>query len=201
MSLDNPFASTRDEVNPYAVPKSQPAATVVPTDGVWRQGNLLVMHKMAVLPDVCIKSNQPADGYRLKRKLSHHHPAIVLAVLVNVLLYIILAAVLSKRATVMIGLSQQWRAIRKRRMAISWFGTLAGLGMLILGIASLDGPQRGDNTGGILILLGIISMVGFLLYGLIGARMISAKKIDDEFVYIKGVHPDFLVRFESTLVA
>lgn len=201
MNHDNPFASARDEVNPYAVPKSQPAKVVTSTDGVWRQGNLLVMHKMAVLPDVCIKSNQPADGYRLKRKLSHHHPAIVLAVLVNVLLYIILAAIMAKRATVMIGLSPQWRAIRKRRMAISWMGSLIGLGMLIFGLVTLDGPQRNDGTGGILVLLGIVGMIGFLLYGLIGARMISAKKIDDDHVYIKGAHPDFLARFDSTMVA
>lgn len=201
MSHDNPFASTRDEINPYAVPKSQPAAMVMSTEGVWRQGKLLVMHKMAMLPDVCIKSNQPADGYRLKRKLSHHHPAIALAVLVNVLLYIILAAILSKRVTVMIGLSPRWRAIRKRRILISWIGGLAGLGLMIFGLVTLDGPQRNNGAGGILAVLGIVAMVGFLFYGLLSARMISAKKIDDEYIYIKGAHPDFLARFESTMVA
>jgi hypothetical protein len=72
--------------------------------------------------------------------------------------------------------------------------------MMIFGFVTLDGP-RGNNAGGVLVLLGIISLMGFLLYGLIGARMIAAKKIDEHHVYIKGAHPDFLARFESTMVA
>lgn len=61
------------DINPYAAPQHgivvNPPA-VDPSGGVWRDGKLLVMHKKAVLPDRCVKCNQPAGGRRLKRSLS-----------------------------------------------------------------------------------------------------------------------------------
>jgi len=61
-------------VNPYASPFSADCVPPLVTaqvvgEALYRQGKLLVMHKQAVLPDRCVKSNQPAHGRRLKRKL------------------------------------------------------------------------------------------------------------------------------------
>src|SRR5687768_6974211 len=73
----NPFADQAP--NPYAAPQqpdlySQSVPNKIsPYAGLWREGNVMVMHKLAPLPDICLKSNQPAVG-RLKRKLSWHHP-------------------------------------------------------------------------------------------------------------------------------
>lgn len=204
MSDKNPFASDLDEINPYTVPRTQPelqldmTGGMWTTTGIWREGKILVMHKMAVLPDVCIKSNEPTTGYRLKRKLSYHHPAIAIAILVNVLLYIILASVLSKRATVMIGLSDRWRRIRRRRMAISWGGFLLGCVMFMAGVIML-GEQPPNDAGGLLLIAGIFFALGFGIYGIFSARLISPSKIDDAYVYIKGAHPEFLDRFESVI--
>ena len=33
-----------------------------PSVGIWRDGKRLVMTKTAELPNVCVKTNQPADG-------------------------------------------------------------------------------------------------------------------------------------------
>ena len=41
-------------------------------DGVWRDGKIIVMSHDASFPDRCVKCNQPAAGYRLKRKLTWH---------------------------------------------------------------------------------------------------------------------------------
>ena len=74
------------EVNPFASPLSTDLVAAVPAQPqenqwVYRKGKLLVMHKQAVLPDRCVKSNRPAYGQRLKRKLYlvppaalSHHP-------------------------------------------------------------------------------------------------------------------------------
>ena len=83
------------DVNPYASPSStnQPpvlAAEVV-SQGLYCKGRVLVMHKRAVLPDRCVKSNQPAEGRRLRRNLYWHHPAIYLTILISLLIYIICA--------------------------------------------------------------------------------------------------------------
>lgn len=37
--------------------------------GLWRQGELLVMGKDAVLPDICVKTGLPAGGHRIQRSL------------------------------------------------------------------------------------------------------------------------------------
>ncbi len=204
MSDTNPYASDLDEMNPNAIPRTQPELKLdmtggMPTTiGIWREGKILAMHKMAVLPDVCIKSNEPTNGYRLKRKLSYHHPAIAIAILVNVLLYIILAAILSNRATVMIGLSDRWRRIRRRRIMIGWGGFLLGCAMFIGGIIML-GEQPPNDAGGFFLIVGIFIGLGFSIYGIFAARLISPKKIDGTYVYIKGAHPDFLDRFESVI--
>jgi len=50
--------------------------------GVWRDNKTLVMTKDALLPDQCVKCNAPAHGFKLKRKLTWHHPALYLIILV-----------------------------------------------------------------------------------------------------------------------
>src|SRR5438270_17415 len=110
------------EFNPYAPPKAPPPVQFQPYPnqgydpmfGLWRQGNVLVMHKLAPLPDRCVKSNQPANGRTLKRSLRWHHPAIYLALLAHFLIYVVLALVLSKSAIIRIGLSEEWIARRRR---------------------------------------------------------------------------------------
>ena len=46
--------------------------------GVWRDQSTLVMTKDATLPDYCVKCDAPANGFRLKRNLSWHEPALYL---------------------------------------------------------------------------------------------------------------------------
>lgn len=199
MNAENPFANPPAEINPYAAPVSEPSAMTSGQFGsIWREGKILVMRKGAELPDVCIKSNQPAGGYRLKRKLAWHHPAVGLTILINILLYIIIAALVSKRATVMIGLSPQWRSIRRRRIIIGWGGAISCIVMLFVGISFASNPAKNPEVGTVLTILGIIGAIGFAIYGLISARLIWPKKVDDQFVYIKGAHPDFLDRFEAS---
>lgn len=49
------------EINPYAPPRVfDPPVKPDPGVGVWRDGNLLVVHRDALLPPVCVKSGQPA---------------------------------------------------------------------------------------------------------------------------------------------
>ena len=156
---------------------------------LWRDGKLLVMHKTAELPDRCIKSNQPANGYRLTRKLYWHPPAVYLALLVCLLLYVILALVLRKDAEIRIGLSEEW--VRKRRLAITvgWILAVGSIAMIFCsGIAE---NVFGDAVGFIILLSIILFFVG-AIYGIVGSRMIVPTCITDDMVWLKGVHPDFL---------
>ena len=182
--------------NPYASPQSElvmaealRAGGAQPQNiGPWRDGNLLVMHKNAVLPDRCVKSNQPAHGRRLKRNLSWHHPAIFLAILVHLFIYIILALALRKTATIYIGLSDEWFARRRRAIIIGWGLLIGGMVALITGIAYVESV----DLAWLLILAGIMIGLGGALYGAFAARMVAPKRITDTYIWLKGVHPDFL---------
>ena len=63
-----------DDFNPYAAPEAGVAPSQLATDadegrGVWRDGKILVMAKVARLPSRCVKCNAPAT-FRLKRTIS-----------------------------------------------------------------------------------------------------------------------------------
>jgi hypothetical protein len=185
------------EFNPYAPPKaitppltSQPPPGYDPRVGLWRQGNILVMHKAAPLPDRCVKSNQPANGRTLRRNLRWHSPLVYLALLAHVLIYIILALCLSKTATIHIGLSEEWFARRRRVMIVSWSIVLLSVVLFVAGIALVG--QQGDNIGPFLIIGGIFLFLGGAIYGLMAARLVSPTKMTDTHIWLKGVHPDYL---------
>ncbi len=193
----NPFSDQMP--NPYAAPHpggyfqqgspQKPAAFA----GLWRQGNVLVMHKMAPLPDICLKSNQPANR-RLTRNLSWHHPAIALTILAGLLIYVILAIILTKRATIQLPLTDEWFARRQRRMLYSWGVGLACLGLIVGGVvltAQLDQPEYL-----LLMLFGIFAGLFTLVFGQMAVGLVSPKPITDEYIWLKGVHPDFLNRLD-----
>jgi hypothetical protein len=181
--------------NPYQVPLSSPppmqksgGPPVAPVEGgLWRQGNLLVMDKRAQLPPRCVKSNVPTQR-TLKRTLSWHHPVIFVSILAGLLIYVILALVLRKTATIYIGLSDEWFAKRRMRILISWMTVLAGIVTLVTALTLNDR----NNSLVFLIPIAVLMMFVGTIYGLVGARMVSPKKITETHVWLKGVHPDFL---------
>jgi hypothetical protein len=180
------------EFNPYAAPQTPvyhpPRTEFQVVGGLFRERNVLVMHKQAQLPDVCIKSNQPTQGYRLKRSLSWHHPGVYLALVAGVLIYIILAMILRKQATIYVGLSEEWIRKRRNAMIVSWCSFLGGTAIAIASLA-FDAPGRHVEWG---FIVGFFVAVIGGIYGLIAARLVAPKRITDEYVWLKGVHPDFL---------
>jgi hypothetical protein len=157
------------------------------TFGLWRDGKDLVMHKDVELPDRCVKSNRPTRR-RLKRQLNWHSAWVYLSlVLCGLIPYIMIALALRKQATVHIGLSDQWFAKRRRAMAVGWLLACIGIAPIFLALASTDGP-----VNGYIILGGLILPLVGAIYGVLGSRMVKARYITNEHVWMAGVHPDFL---------
>lgn len=176
--------------NPYAPPLTTSTvydAQVVEELGLWRKGSLLVMRKNAPLPARCVKSNAPTDR-RLKRSMYWHHPAIYLSILISILIYVILALILRKSATIHIGLSDEWFAKRHRAMLVGWLLFLASIAMMIAGIGMLD---QSDAFPWLIAASPLVFLFG-AIYGLLGARMVAPVRISDEYVWLKGIHPSFL---------
>lgn len=173
------------EPNPYAPPQVEGPMSVMPvaTGGVWRDGNILVMHKQAVLPDRCVKCNAPADGYRLKRSLSWHQPAWFLLILVSLLIYVIVALCIRKTAKIHIGLCDEHRARRRWMIVGAWLMFFASIAAIVVAVAN-DLPM--------LALASLVLFLGSLIWAVIISNIVGTKKIDDHYVWLKRVHAEYL---------
>ena len=179
-NLDDPY------FNPYAAP--QTSAVPLKTDGslMWADGWKLVLLEGAVLPDNCVRCFAPAEGYRLKRNFSWHHPAIAIAILFSLPIYIILALVMRKRFRVDVPLCLRHRSRRVRGIAIGWVVALLGVAMLVL-CATLSDPYSMICLFG-----GIAMLLGGLIGGAIMAQTLTPTKIETGRAWFKGASPDLL---------
>jgi MFS family permease len=153
------------------------------TGGAWRDKSTLVMTKDASLPDRCVKCNAPANGLRLKRKLAWHHPVLYLLVFGAALLYVIIAAVLSKRATVYLGMCAEHFQGRRKRIAIGWL-------LLVAAIVGVPAAIAYDYP--MVALLAVAVFLFSLVWLIVVARVVTVKKIDDRLVWLKGINSNYL---------
>jgi len=164
---------------PYFPPPSHNLATI------WRKQKLLVMTKQAMLPNRCIKCNERADTY-LKRNLRWHHPALYLLIFGGVLFYFIFALVIGKTATVTVGLCGDHSAARKRDIVIS-------LAVVVLSIGSFYLAAVTDEAG--FAILGALMFLSGVIYGVVMTRVVTPRKIDDQYVWLQGVTTSYLQEF------
>jgi uncharacterized membrane protein len=160
--------------------------TYAQAPGVWQDGAILVTTRDIVLPDRCVKCNAPANGYRLKRNLSWHHPLYYLLIFVGWLVYLIVALIIRKTAKVHIGLCEKHLNNRRIAILVSWSLFLLGIVAIILAIANESGAPA---------LLGLMMIIAAAIYGAFGARTVYASKIDERFAWIKGVSSEYLAQF------
>ena len=166
----------------------QAASLPPPTHNVpkiWRSKSDLVMTKQALLPKRCVKCNAPARQ-TLKRNLRWHHPAVYVAILGSLLLYVVLSMVLSKSATIHVGLCDTHLAARKRDIIITCFLVLVSLAGFYFAAVMEDLN---------LFFVGAIVFLGGVIYGVIQTRVVVPKKIDDHHVWLTGVNDNYLLQF------
>lgn len=159
-----------------------------PTHGmntVWRNNSVLVMTKEALLPNRCVKCNAPADE-QLKRKLTWHHPALYLLALASLLIYAVVAMIVRKTATVNIGLCEDHSSARRRNISITWALGLASVAGFVVAVMIEDGTFA---------VLGIFLLLATAIYGIATLRVVAPTKIDDYFVWLKGINADYLQQF------
>ncbi len=183
----NPYAPSRASLN-----LTEPVATAGVGAGntVWRDGDLLVTLIGAEMPSRCVKCNAPADQPTKARKIYWHHPALYVLVLFNVLIYAIIAAVIRKRVFVSAGLCKEHKKRRRIAMTIAWTGALSGIVLVFVGMGSSLGVWGA--------LLGFLLILGSIIEGLIGGRIVYARKIDKNYVCLKGCGLAFLDSLPSS---
>ena len=152
---------------------------------IWRSKSVLVMAKDAPLPNRCVKCNAPTQ-HTLKRNLRWHHPALYILIAAGVLFYAILALVLSKSATINVGLCETHAATRKRDIVIT----------CVLVLLSFISFYFGAATGEMILLFaGLITLLGAAIYGIVKARVVAPQKIDDQYVWLTGINANYLQQF------
>jgi hypothetical protein len=186
-----------ESLNPYASPRIEggytPNMAQDGYDGLWRQRDVLVMHRDAKLPAICLKSGEPATEW-LPRHLQWAPPWIGWALFFALPVYIVLSMFMTRRALVLIGVSRDWAIRRRLRMLIA-VGIIAAGAIVGIGGAFIAKLGTEYEVAFMLLPLGVfISLLIGLGYGEYACRLVWPQRISDQFIWLKGVHPDFLKR-------
>lgn len=152
---------------------------------VWRDEDTLVILRGAWLPLRCARTNEPVEEL-VQRKLTLHGWAWALFLVGAFLGGGVLLTDEHENATIMIGLSKA--SIRRRRTAIAvgWLGALAGIVLVIMGFVAKSGGLK---------LLGLLVFPVTLLYACFWSRTVSASRINDHCVFLKGCCDAYLDAF------
>ncbi len=173
-------------VDPYALPESHAGGPRVSDGaGAWRRKKTLIIDREPRLPDRCVKCNAPAEE-RLHVKISWHKQWVYVMVLLNVLLYALVALAVRKKAEVEVPLCLKHSQRRSMLVKASWMGGLASLVMMGGGFTS-------DSESGVLVgLAGCLVLVPAAIVGTVAARPVFPEKIDDERLWLRKCSANFL---------
>ena len=178
--------------NPYAPSKATLDARDKAGSGsaqnVWRDGKWLVMDRNASLPQRCVKCNAPADEPTKARKLYWHHPAIYLLILLQVIIYLIVALVTRKQIEVRPGLCGEHKGKRRNALYVTFCGLAASVLLPFAASHTVDDPDALPAT----ISISVFMFLGFAIYGIYASRIVYAKKIDVDEARLGGCGEEYL---------
>lgn len=164
--------------NPYAAPKAVLEDRAA--GGYWRDGKMLVVTPGGVLPPRCVRCNEPAMQPMKAHKLTYVHGLWLLLILVNIVVYIIVALIVRKRAEVTYGLCEQHHKRRRLFSIIGWVGFFLGCAAILVA------P-----------LAGMVMAVAAILVGVFGSRVVYPARITTEEVRLSGCGEAFLASLDG----
>jgi hypothetical protein len=175
-----PPAVAAQPVLPYATPMGYGQAQFYQQIPAWQDGAALVTGTYVTLPDRCVKCNAPAAGKAFRKKFYWHSPFLYLTLLVvGPVIYIIIAMIVRKGATVDFCLCPEHRKRRSTWISITWGVCLAAVAMLVGGFALMLQGRSTESLGGFLMLGFLPTILIGAIVGIMGARVLSPTKIDE----------------------
>lgn len=167
------------EPNPYAPPANfdlSPGYASEDTEA-WQENGKVVFFQEGRLPARCVRCNAPATS-SLTQKLYWHHPALyVLVFFPGVLIYVIVALIFRKTATVDLGLCETHRRRRLMGLGVGWGGLILALTLFYLAVVGGGAP---------LAVGGIILLIAAIVAGLVVVPQVQPARIDADLVYLKA---------------
>lgn len=163
-----------------------PAQMMVPS--VWRYGNDVVVHKLAVMPDTCVKCNQYiAGGGYSTQKYRWHNPLVYIA-LISPLIYFILSLAMSQRGSVAVPLCHEHKLVKEKTGKNLLMGGVGAFTAFVLGVA-FGYP----GFAFLVFLVGAISLgVGHEYF----YKPLRISKIENEYLYLKGACQEYLEQLQ-----
>jgi len=177
-------------VNPPNGASAMNQAIFVKPQGAWAHGNLLIASRDAALPPYCVKCGRPADAAKLlRRRFSWHPPWVYIFVLIALLVYAILAAVLSKRTTLELPLCSAHFEKYKTLRILAAVLLLGSIPEMILAGAYLPNTYMGWGifAGALAFVAGLVCLVMF-------NGVLRIARIDEHYGYFSRASAGFLVR-------
>jgi hypothetical protein len=167
-----------DALNPYQPPRDlNPVAAS--TEALSYDGKCLIVPKDYILPAMCIKTGETLGlTPQRRRKFAWYPPMVNLLILVNILVLILVASIVSKKGVIHYQLSRAVARKRRNVLLRNWAIFLASLVFFALGTA---------NNEGSLLAAGGVALVVAMILGLVASRFLWAKKIDATHIYLCGV--------------
>jgi hypothetical protein len=180
MTPRNPYAPSTASLNSRREPVTGAAASEV-----WRDGKYLVVDVDAALPHRCVKCNAPAHDPTKLRTFYWHHPGVYAVILINIIVYAIVAAIVRKKIALAPGLCEAHKRSRRNKILLAWGGVLAAFVVPIL-LATVF------SDGAWIIAVGVLIFLVALLFGIIAPRVMYARKIDLNVARFGGCGEEFL---------
>jgi hypothetical protein len=143
----------------------------------------VLSREATALPTRCVKCNEPAAEPTKARKLYWHSSWIYLLIVVNILIYAVVAIIVRKKVVVAPGLCSVHKRNRRIGIGVSWTILIAGLALLCIGVSTGDSAGVG---GGMLVMLAAILVSVFV------SRILRANRIDARYIRLKGCGSAFL---------
>ena len=153
--------------------------------GIWRDKSILIMHKNATLPYRCIKTNKAASK-KVKLKLFWDNPLLLFWLLVNILVYAIVALCLRRKAIVYVPVSEEAISKRKKKIFSIWGFVIAGVALIIIGVNLLNVT---------LIVVGSSLLIITIILPYLILPLVVVHKIEDDYVWLKGFCEEYLKEF------
>jgi hypothetical protein len=150
---------------------------------VWRSGASLVTLSGAALPVRCVKCAGPVTGRHIPRNLYWHQPWVYVLIFVSLPVYIIVSLIVRKKAKLAIPICEEHRTKRYVAILVGWLLAVLGLVGFVAAIV---------RENGVWLCVGLALVLASLILALSKGTLVTAKKIDGEYVWVSGFSKEYL---------